>query len=144
MDTACSCGKFPARQPEIPPRVLVVDDEPLVRWSLTAGLEAVGFDAVAASNAAEALSLAQVSPAPEVVLLDLRLWDTDPVLLLRDLRAAAPGCRILCLVVAGQDPPPCRQAEGCEVIRKPFDLHEVVRQVEAAVCPAHRHGRVVQ
>lgn len=143
MDPNCSCGKFPARLAEIPPRVLVVDDEPLVRWSLTAGLQAVGFNAVAASDAVEAITLAHLSPAPDVVLLDLRLWDTDPVVLLRDLRAAAPGCRILCLVVAGQDPP-CSRWDGCEVIRKPFDLHDVVRQVEAAVCPAHRDGRVVQ
>ena len=46
-------------------------------------------------------------------------------------------------VVTGQDPP-CSRWDGCEVIRKPFDLHDVVRQVEAAVCPAHRDGRVVQ
>jgi DNA-binding NtrC family response regulator len=140
MNSTCSCGKSPARLAEIPPRVLVIDDEPLVRWSLTAGLRAAGFDAVAAADAADALAVARQSPPPRVVLFDIRLWDTDPERLLRDLRTASPDCRFLILAVSGQDVP-CAQFEGVEVIRKPFDLDEVVRVVESSVCPAAHHLR---
>jgi len=141
MDLTCSCGKFPARLAEIPPRVLVIDDEPLVRWSLKAGLKAVGFEATGAVDAVEALTLARQS-RPDVVLLDVRLWDTDPVGLLKDLRSVAPGCHFICLAVSGQEAP-CASFDGCDVVRKPFDLHEVVRLVEATLCPTHRAHPVV-
>lgn len=136
MDPNCSCGKFPARLAEIPPRVLVIDNEPLVRWSLKAGLKAAGFDASGAVDAAEALALARQSP-PDVILLDMSLWDTDPVRLLKELRSMAPGCRFVCLAVSGQEVP-CAGLDGCDVVRKPFDLHEVVRVVETTLCPTHR------
>ena len=38
MMPPCSCGEFPAAGAKISPRVLVVDNELLVRWSLTTGL----------------------------------------------------------------------------------------------------------
>jgi DNA-binding response OmpR family regulator len=136
MDPSCSCGKFPARLAEIPPRVLVIDDEPLVRWSLKAGLKAAGFEAIGAVDAAEALMLARQT-APDVILLDMSLWNTDPVRLLRELRSVAPACRVVCLAVSGQEVS-CAGLDGCEVVRKPFDLHEVVRVVEATLCPTHR------
>lgn len=136
MNITCSCGKSHARLAKIPPRVLVVDDEPLVRWSLAAGLRAAGFEAVPVSDAAEALDLARGS-APDVVLFDIRLWNTDPGRLLADLREAAPACRFLILAVTGQEIPYARFA-GVDVIRKPYDLHDVVRTVEAAVCAVHR------
>jgi two-component system response regulator AtoC len=143
MYPICRCGKFPARLAEIPPRVLVVDDEPLVRWSLKAGLQAAGFEAIGAGDAAEALELARQARPPDVVLFDLRLWETDPVTLLKDLRAAAPACQFLVLAVTGQDVP-FGSFDHVDVIRKPFDLHEVVRLVESAVCPTHGHDSAVQ
>jgi DNA-binding response OmpR family regulator len=136
MDTTCSCGKVPARLAKIPPRVLVVDDEPLVRWSLAAGLRAAGFEALPVADAEEALGLARSAP-PDVVLFDIRLWNTDPGRLLADLREAAPACRFLILAVTGQEIPYAR-FEGVDVIRKPYDLHDVVRTVEATVCAVHR------
>ena len=136
MYPPCRCGKSPARLAEIPPRVLVVDDEPLVRWSLKAGLQAAGFDAIDAADAVDALALAREAPQPDVVLFDLRLWETDPVRLLEELRAAAPGCRFVVMAVTGQDVP-FADLDRIDVIRKPFDLHEVVRLVESKVCPTH-------
>lgn len=136
MDTTCSCGKFPAPPAKIPARVLVVDDEPLVRWSLVAGLRAAGFAALAVTDAAEAIKLA-TTDQPDVVLFDIRLWNTDPARLLADLRQAAPTCRFLILAVTGQEIP-CASFEGVDVVRKPYDLGEVVRTVQATVCPPHQ------
>ena len=136
MDTTCSCGKFPTRLAKIPPRVLVVDDEPLVRWSLVAGLRAAGFGALAVTEAAEAINLARADQ-PDVVLFDIRLWNTDPDRLLADLRQAAPNCRFLILAVTGQEIP-CARFKGVDVVRKPYDLGEVVRTVRATVCDAHQ------
>lgn len=127
------CEKVPTAHAEIPVRVLIVDDEPLIRWSLSAGLRLEGYDAVTAASAEEARLVAGQFPSPEVVLLDLRLYDTDVCALLEDLRRVAPRCRFLVLTTAGQDAPLQRcGGEGVTVIRKPFDINEVVRLVHAA------------
>lgn len=106
-------------------RVLVVDDEPLVRWALAVGLAGAGFDTVAAATAAEARQLAAQWPRPDVVLLDLHL--TDWSVLFVDLRAIAPGARLLALGTRGSvfD----SLDASLEVIAKPFDLADVVERV---------------
>jgi two-component system OmpR family response regulator len=123
--------KVPTVRAEIPARVLIIDDEPLIRWSLSAGLRVEGFDAVTAASAEEARALAGQWPSPDVVLLDLRLYDTDVCALIEDLRRAAPGCRFLVLTTSGKDAQRCG-IQGVTVITKPFDLAEVVRLVHAA------------
>ena len=124
-------GEYPTTRAEIPRRVVVIDNEPLVRWSLTTGLRLAGFDADAAADVAEARALVRQLPPPDVVLLDARLWDADPRQVLEEIRGISPECRFLILAVAGHEmmAPPW---DNVSVIRKPFDLLEVVRVVEAA------------
>lgn len=137
MMTTCTCGEFPTAGAKYSPRVLVIDNESLVRWSLTAGLRLAGFDADSAADAAEARSLARRTPPPDVVLLDARLWDADPRQLLEEIRRMSPHCRFLILAVSGQEVALPRW-DGVTVIRKPFDLHHVERLVRAALaCPVH-------
>ena len=59
-------------------RILVVDDERMVRWSLRQALERAGYQVDEASTAAEALEHA-AREAPDVVLLDYRLPDRTGV-----------------------------------------------------------------
>jgi two-component system, OmpR family, response regulator len=110
------------------PRVLVVDNEPLIRWSLTTGLRLAGFDAVSAADAFEVRTLARQHPSPDVVLLDARLWDADPRQLLEEIREIAPLCRFLVLSVAGREAT-LPAWKNVAVIRKPFDLHHVAQLV---------------
>ena len=137
MIPTSSCGKIPASLAGIPPRVLVVDDEPLVRWSLTTGLRLAGFDAIAAADVPETRALLARPPRPAVVLLDVSLWNADLRQLLTEIRSISPDCRFLILAVKGQEVALAPWI-NVEVVRKPFDLDEVIRLVEAAVpCPAH-------
>lgn len=115
-----------------PGRVLVVDDEPLIRWALSVGLAAAGYDTVAAASAAEARRIASMWPHPDVVLLDLHQKNCSE--LFADLRDTAPGCHIFVLGTCcdgGVD----RLWQGLEVIPKPFDLADVVRRVEGVINP---------
>ena len=123
-----SCGNIPARTGKFPARVLVVDGEPLVRWSLATGLRLAGFDAVEASDAAEARTLAAQQPALDVVMLDVNLRDESPGQLLEEIHLMLPACQFLVLAVAGQtvDGPPW---DGVRVLRKPYDLDDVTRVV---------------
>lgn len=111
-------------------RVLVVDDEPLIRWALSVGLSSAGFDAVAAADAVEARGMAATWPQPAVVLLDLH--QEDCTRLLAELKAIAPSCRVLVLGTCSTASYRGQQWQGCDVIPKPFDLRDVVERVEAA------------
>jgi CheY-like chemotaxis protein len=71
------------------PRALLVDDDPLVRRIHTSRLLMDGWRVDAASNGAEALTLAD-QVVPTAILLDLGLPDTDGLALLSLLRAK-PG-----------------------------------------------------
>lgn len=143
MKSTCSCGEFPAAPAKILPRVLVIDDEPLVRWALVAGLRHAGFDATAASCPEEAKMLTARHPQPDVVLLDISLWGVDTRRLFEDIRFAAPESRILILAVDGQDVR-LSPFDDAEVIRKPFDLNSVVALVgDTLSCPTHRARRAI-
>lgn len=136
MTSTCSRGKFHVTRGKTISRVLVVDDEPLVRWSLVAGLRYAGFDAIATGVAEEANAITRQVPHPDVVLLDVGLWGVDTRRLYEQIRLAAPASYIFILAVEGQDVPPSAW-EHVEVIRKPFDLNTVIARVEQVVsCPA--------
>ncbi len=126
------CEKVLSTRGEIPGRVLIIDEEPLVRWSLVSGLALAGFEARGAASAGEALRIAREAPAPDVVLLDLRFYDADPRALVDEIRRAAPACRLILLATAGQEPtlPPW---DRVAIITKPFDLPNVEKLVRATV-----------
>src|ERR671910_3164659 len=114
--------KIPVTRAIVPTRVLVVDSEPLIRWSICAALAAQGFDPMAAADAIEAERLATAWPPPRVVLLDLRKPNADAADLVA-CRAVYPASRFVIMTTeqhaAGLD---AARANGIEVIEKPFDL----------------------
>jgi two-component system response regulator HydG len=73
----------------MPQRVLIVDDDPLIRRSLAEALGEDGFEVVVADDGARALALVASSP-PDVVLSDVRMPNMDGLELLRLLRERAP------------------------------------------------------
>jgi DNA-binding response OmpR family regulator len=133
MPSSC-CGKCHTGRAKSPARVLIVDDEPLVRWSLSTGLRLAGYDTLTAYSSAVALTLARQHPHPDVVLLDSQLYDGDPARLLEELRLAAPRCRFVMLTTSGHRTP-TPGWDDVAVITKPFDLAEVVRLIGIAVAP---------
>ena len=70
-----------------PSRVLVVDDEPMVREVVTAYLERDGFRVRCASTGPEALAMLKSTP-PDLVVLDVMLPGIDGLEILRLLRAS--------------------------------------------------------
>jgi two-component system, OmpR family, response regulator len=118
-------------------RVLVIDSEPLIRWSLCTALDAEGFDAIAAADAAEAGRLANEWPPPKVVVVDLRHPDREGRELLACIRAVYRDCRFLVMTTdrraAAMDE---GRGTGVEILEKPFDL---VQLIETVVRLAGRH-----
>jgi DNA-binding NtrC family response regulator len=116
--------------------VLVVDDEPLIRWAVRETLEDAGYGVVEAGSAREAMSrIAEADGRPlAVALLDLRLPDSDDLSLLRQVRNEAPACQVIIMTAHGTHEI-LRDAvtQGAfGTISKPFDLSRIVGMVKAA------------
>ena len=123
--------KFPVPGEKFPSQVLVVDDEPLIRWSLTESLSALGFAVQNATDAATALKIVTTSALPiQVVVLDLRLPDMHDLSLLATLRQLMPSAHLILMTAYGTpDVLADARALGADVLVKPFELADLTRVV---------------
>src|SRR5689334_23552592 len=83
-------------------QVLVVDDEPLIRWSIAETLASAGHRVSEAENAADALRALTNSPRPDLVLLDFRLPDSNDLGLLTTIRRIAPETTVIMMTAFGR------------------------------------------
>ncbi|HTO88835.1 MAG TPA: sigma-54 dependent transcriptional regulator [Thermoanaerobaculia bacterium] len=113
-----------------PLRILVVDDEEVIRDVLESLLEREGWTVSTAEDAAEALELFESEPY-DVVLLDLMLPDRPGLEVLRDMRRHDPDA-VIVIVTAYSSIEGAIQAmrEGAfHYIPKPFQNQEVLLTV---------------
>jgi len=110
--------------------LLVVDDEQLIRWSLTERLVQDGHRVLEAGTAREALE--RCSDDVDLVLLDYRLPDADGLSVLRQLRRAHPDTIVIVMTAYSSiDTAVGAMKEGAyHYISKPFNLDEVVLLVQ--------------
>jgi len=124
-------GKFATAAGIFPRHVLVVDDEPLIRWSVSESLAELGFDVEQAADAGSALRTVTTTAEPfDAIVLDLRLPDMDDLSLVATLRQLVPRA-VMILMTAFGTPEIIAGAEtlGVVVINKPFELDELKRLV---------------
>jgi DNA-binding NtrC family response regulator len=111
-------------------KILVVDDEEVIRDVLATLLEKEGYAVSVASTAGEALSLFEAEPS-DVILLDLMLPDRSGLELMRDIRRQDPDA-VVVIVTAYSSIEGAIQAmrEGAfHYIPKPFQNQEVLLTV---------------
>lgn len=115
--------------------VLVVDDEPLIRWSVAETLVSDGHTVVEAGDGAAAIRAVNESARPfDVVLLDFRLPDSHDLTLLAHIRRRAPASAVV-LMTAFSTPDVVDGAHALgvrQVLSKPFDLTDIAAIVRAA------------
>ena len=115
-------------------RILVVDDEKLIRWSLRERLTAEGYDVAEAADGAAARELV-ATDSFALALLDLRLPDTDGITLFKDIRAVQPDVPVI-IITAYSTVETAVEALKCgaaDYITKPFDMDELALAVEKAL-----------
>ena len=120
-------------------RVLVVDDEWLIRWSLREALEAKGHIVDEAADAAAALSaLAGDRARPDAVVLDYRLPDSNDLSLLSAIRHGAPATRVIMMTAHGTDEMIRGALElgAYRVVSKPFEVDQMADLVADALASA--------
>ena len=70
-------------------RILVVDDEYLIRWSLQQELAKEGYEVTTAEDGESALRLVREAP-PDLMLLDIQLPGIGGIEVLEKVKAAEP------------------------------------------------------
>jgi DNA-binding NtrC family response regulator len=126
------------------PRVLVVDDEALIRWTLAETLAERGYFVKEAGDAGTALQAIQESTDPfDVILLDYRLPDSKDLNLLSEIKRLAPATQVI-MVTAHGSPELAEKATALgayAMISKPFEVESLAALVERARAAGLSNGR---
>ena len=124
---------------EEPLTILVVDDDSLIRWSALKALRRAGHTVEQTSDGGETRQLLRKDGARfDVVLLDLRLPDTNDLSLVSDIRALSPRSAVV-IMTDGVD---SSLLPGGLVMPPPTftDLMDVIRVGEDAPAASGREA----
>ena len=108
-------------------RILVVDDEPLIRWSLAETLAGEGHEVEEAGSAKQTLATLSAGSTPDVILLDFRMPDSKDLTLLEAVRRVRPETAIIMMTAFGT-PEMIADAErlgAYRVVNKPIDMMDL-------------------
>ncbi|MGE4064709.1 MAG: two-component system response regulator [Rhodospirillaceae bacterium] len=111
--------------------VVVVDDDPFIREVLSTALGATaGVHVQCFASAAEALAAVRIV-APDIIVLDYTMPDTDGLAVLGGLRAALPRLPPVIFLTAREDAGVVAKlrAEGAAVLAKPFDPRTIAAEI---------------
>jgi two-component system response regulator MprA len=113
-------------------RVLVVDDEPQVRATVSEALSLEGYDVSEATNGAEALALLATAP-PEAIVLDLWMPVMDGWAFRRAQLASHPHIPVVVVSALDLSSERLEELRADAVIGKPFDLDMLYGAVHDAL-----------
>jgi len=143
-------GRLPARGGDAPvqrarpgERVLVVEDDPVVRDIVGSILRELGYETAEACSGADALARAGAGDRPfDLLVTDLALPDIPGEELAGRMAEACPATKVLFISgYADQAAPPAHDTAGAPFLQKPFSgrvLGRKVREVLDAPAPAPR------
>jgi DNA-binding NtrC family response regulator len=115
-------------------KVLVVDDEKLVRWSLRQKCEEWGYQVSEAESGTDGLRLAR-NESPDLVLLDVRLQDMNGLQVLQRLKQAGDARAVIMITADPQleDVKLALKQGAYDFIGKPIDYDELRVAVKNAL-----------
>jgi two-component system KDP operon response regulator KdpE len=119
------------------PLVLVVDDDPSIRQSLTREMALAGYEAIAAADGVEGEALFE-ERRPDLVITDLAMPRRDGLALLAAIRRI-DSTPVLVLSVRGEEEDKVRALDlgADDYVTKPFSLRELLARVRTQL---RRHG----
>ena len=115
-------------------RILLIDDEPMIRHATQKMLEQWGCSVVTAASSQEAIALwSALAEIPELLICDYRLPGEDGGQAIQKIRTEFNE-KIPALLVTGDTSSECLrqiQATGCPVLHKPIRADELQRELTA-------------
>jgi CheY-like chemotaxis protein len=121
------------------PRALVVDDEDDVREMVAVALRLEGYSVTSVRDGATAVRTVRTAPL-DVVTLDYRMPGLGGLETLSELKKVAPDLPVIIVsgYVASAEAARCLALGAFAVVRKPFDLEELLAVLHRARAPGTR------
>lgn len=123
------------------PRILIVDDEPLVRTALSETIRRKGFDSILACDGEDALLQLRQSPTP-LVFADIRMPRMGGIELLKRIKTAGYSPRVVLITAYGSVETAVEaMKEGAyDFLMKPFSIKRVEEILERAMGLEESHA----
>jgi two-component system KDP operon response regulator KdpE len=112
------------------PLILVIDDDPSIRQTLTRELALAGYDALSAADGVEGKALFE-ERRPDLVITDLAMPRADGHAVIAAVRRADEATPIVVLSVRGEEEDKVRALDlgADDYVTKPFSLRELLARV---------------
>jgi DNA-binding NtrC family response regulator len=126
-----------------PARILVVDDEKLIRWSVSERLQRDGYTVLSAESGEQALEVIAATP-PDVMLLDVKMPGIDGVTTLKRALGIHPELAVLMMSAHSTvDTAVDAMKHGAiDFLVKPFALTALDAAVERALATAQTRRQI--
>ena len=115
------------------PKVLIVDDDPVIQLLLRVNMEMEGFDVVTAADGEEGLRLAS-DTLPDIMLLDVMMPKLDGFEVLKQIRIREATRELPVILLSAkattQDEYAGLTAGANEYMTKPFDPPDLIERVK--------------
>jgi CheY-like chemotaxis protein len=113
-------------------KILVAEDEPMLRCLIVESLELAGFAVVEAGDGLEALDRLGENPDVRLLLSDVKMPNMDGYALAEAAASLRPELKILLMTGYGHEPPVgFLQERKIELLNKPFDLDFLAEKADA-------------
>lgn len=122
------------------PKILVIDDDVIVRNTIARVLRRAGYSLVVAGDGRQGLELFE-SEHPELVITDLFMPEKEGIETIREIREMCPDAKIIAISGGGRlsnaDYLGMAAAFGaCEIIAKPFEPFDLTEAVSRCLATA--------
>jgi DNA-binding NtrC family response regulator len=115
-------------------KILVVDDEHLIRWSLEQNLKKQGYEVVTAASGEDALKLLK-DEVPDLMLLDIQLPGIDGLAVLERVKEMEEEIIVIMVTALGvlETAVKAMRMGAYDYINKPFNLDELAIVIKKAL-----------
>ncbi len=115
-------------------RILVIDDDVIVRQTITNVLTEAGYDVVSASDGAAGMRLYNRS-RPDLVITDIIMPDQEGIQTLMEIHKVDPTAKVIAISGGGRTSnlrilDVARTMGANDTLAKPFDLEELLTVVQ--------------
>ena len=115
-------------------KILVVDDEHLIRWSLEQNLKKQGYEVLTAGSGEDALRIIREDP-PELVLLDIQLPGISGLEVLEKIKEIDEDIIVIMVTAHGglETAVTAMRIGAYDYLNKPFNLDEMAIVIRKAL-----------
>jgi two-component system response regulator AtoC len=122
----------------MPHKILIIDDEKLIRWALEQHLAKLGYQVTTAESAEQGLVLL-TEDAPDLILLDNCLPDMTGIQLLEKLHVREQRFKVIMITAydMAETSVNAMNLGAYEYISKPFNLEELTALIHKTLNTEH-------